>query len=114
MSQHERPPVLGRPIDAETRCVHWSSPLDVVAIRFACCGDLYPCHACHEETAGHEAATWPVDARAERAVLCGACGHQLTIAEYGVAAACPSCAAAFNPGCALHWHLYFDGPPPTR
>lgn len=114
MSQHERPPVLGRPIDAETRCVHWSSPLDVVAIRFACCGDLYPCHACHEETAGHDAATWPEDARAERAVLCGGCGHLLAIAEYGVAAACPSCAAPFNPGCALHWHLYFDGPPPTR
>ncbi|MFC7430781.1 MULTISPECIES: CHY zinc finger protein [unclassified Agrococcus] len=113
MSQRERPPVLGRPIDDETRCVHWSSPLDVVAIRLACCDAFFPCHACHAETADHAASRWPEDARDERAVLCGVCGHRLTIDEYGTAASCPACRAPFNPGCALHWHLYFEGPPPA-
>lgn len=109
----QRPPVLGPVVDDETRCIHWSSPLDIVAIRFACCGDFYPCDACHAETAGHVATQWPADARDERAVLCGVCGHLLTIDEYGVAVACPACAAPCNPGCALHWHRYFDGPPPA-
>ncbi len=110
---HQRPPVLGPAIDAETRCIHWSSPLDVVAMRFACCGAFYPCHACHEAAADHPVATWPADARAEIGAMCGVCGHPLTIDEYGLADACPACAAPFNPGCSLHWHLYFDGPPPA-
>ncbi|QCR18889.1 CHY zinc finger protein [Agrococcus sp. SGAir0287] len=111
--QQSRPPVLGPVIDDETRCVHWSSPLDVVAIRFACCDAFYPCDACHAEAADHPATTWPADARAEVGAMCGVCGHLLTIDAYGLADACPACAAPFNPGCALHWHRYFDGPPPS-
>jgi uncharacterized CHY-type Zn-finger protein len=103
-----RPRVLGPVVDDETRCIHYRSSLDVIAIRFACCGEYYPCHLCHAETAGHPAQQWPVDARAERAVLCGVCGHELTIAEYFVADACPECGAAFNPGCRLHTELYFE------
>jgi uncharacterized CHY-type Zn-finger protein len=104
-----RPRVLGPTIDDETRCVHYGTPLDVVAIAFACCGEFYPCHLCHAETAGHPAATWPVDSRDERAVLCGVCGHRLSIAEYLDASnpSCPACVAPFNPGCGLHAHLYF-------
>jgi len=111
VSQHpqpERPPVLGPVVDDQTRCVHYRSELDVVAIRFACCGDYYPCHLCHEEAASHPAGRWPVGARSEKAVLCGVCGVELTIADYLGTTACPRCAAAFNPGCALHAHLYFD------
>lgn len=103
-----RPPVLGPVVDDETRCIHYRTPLDVVAIRFACCGAYYPCHLCHAETADHPAQQWPLEARGERAVLCGVCGHELTIAEYLVADACPHCAAPFNPGCRLHTHLYFE------
>ncbi|WP_368498075.1 helix-turn-helix domain-containing protein [Herbiconiux sp. A18JL235] len=103
-----RPAVLGPTVDAQTRCVHYRGPLDVVAIRFACCGEYYPCHLCHEQTADHPAAVWPLAERDRRAVLCGVCDHELTIADYLASTSCPSCAAAFNPGCSLHTHLYFE------
>lgn len=103
-----RPRVVGPVVDDETRCIHYRSPLDVIAIRFACCGEYYPCHLCHAETADHPARQWPADRRDERAVLCGVCGHELTIADYLATDDCPECGAAFNPGCRLHSHLYFE------
>ena len=103
-----RPPVLGPVVDGETRCIHYRTPLDVIAIEFACCATFYPCHLCHAETADHPAEQWPVADRGERAVLCGVCGHLLTIDEYLVTGSCPACAAPFNPGCKLHAHLYFQ------
>ena len=103
-----RPRVLGPVVDAETRCIHYSTPLDVIAIRFRCCGEFYPCHICHAESVDHPAEQWSADERADRAVLCGPCGYRLTITEYARAEACPACAAPFNPGCKLHWELYFQ------
>jgi len=100
--------VRGAVVDDETRCVHYHTPLDIVAMKFACCGEYYPCHLCHAESADHEATQWPVAERAERAVLCGACKTELTIADYLVVDACPTCAAPFNEGCRLHTHLYFQ------
>nr|WP_245723755.1 CHY zinc finger protein [Microbacterium humi] len=98
----------GAVVDAQTRCIHYASALDVVAIRFACCREYYPCHACHEQFAGHAATVWPQDRRDERAILCGVCRHELTISEYRAADECPACGAGFNPGCRLHAHLYFE------
>ena len=103
------PVVHGATVDDQTRCVHYRTELDVVAIKFACCGRYYPCHACHAEAESHEAAQWPVSAQGERAILCGVCRTELTITEYRAADACPACGAAFNPGCRLHAHLYFEG-----
>ncbi|RFA12384.1 hypothetical protein B7R22_16450 [Subtercola boreus] len=101
------PRVLGATVDAQTRCIHYHSELDVIAIRFACCGDYYPCHLCHAESAGHEARVWPVARQDALAVLCGVCLAELSIADYLGVDACPHCAAAFNPGCRLHAYLYF-------
>ncbi|MGR0319802.1 CHY zinc finger protein [Agromyces sp. ZXT2-3] len=103
-----RPRVLGAVVDDETRCVHYRTEVDIVAIRFACCGEYYPCHLCHEEAAGHPARQWPVAERGEHAILCGACGDELPIATYLEVDACPGCGAAFNPRCRLHAHLYFE------
>ncbi len=103
-----RPTVRGLVVDDETRCVHYRTALDIVAIRFACCREYYPCHLCHAETTDHPAARWPVAQQGERAVLCGACGHELTIADYLESDACPMCTSPFNPGCRLHTHLYFE------
>ena len=103
-----RPPVFGPTIDDETRCVHYATELDVIAIKFACCGRYYPCHSCHAETAGHTAQVWPRTQWAERAILCGVCGHELGIEEYRGVEACPDCAVGFNPRCGLHWDLYFE------
>lgn len=110
-STPDAPRVRGAVVDGQTRCVHYRSELDVVAIRFACCGEFYPCHLCHEEAAGHPSAVWPLDERGAEAVLCGVCGSVLTIAEYLESSSCPRCAAGFNPGCSLHAHLYFEVAP---
>ncbi|WP_426625203.1 CHY zinc finger protein [Leifsonia sp. McL0607] len=103
-----RPHVLGPTVDDQTRCIHYRTPLDVIAIRFACCGEFYPCHLCHAEAAGHPARQWPVAEREEHAVLCGVCAATLTIGDYLEADACPACGALFNPGCKLHPEFYFE------
>ncbi|GIT79820.1 hypothetical protein LLS1_14890 [Leifsonia sp. LS1] len=103
-----RPRVLGPTVDEQTRCIHYRSELDVIAIRFACCGEYYPCHLCHAEAADHPARPWPAGSDDERAVLCGVCGAELTVGEYLAVASCPACRAPFNPGCTLHRPLYFD------
>lgn len=107
-----RPAVRGLTVDGQTRCVHYHTAYDVVAIRFFCCGEYYPCHLCHDACADHPAVPWPADRRASCAVLCGVCSTRLTIADYLTAdATCPACGAAFNPRCALHSDLYFAPAP---
>jgi uncharacterized CHY-type Zn-finger protein len=103
-----RPPVLGAVVDDMTRCVHYRSAVDIVAIRFACCGEYYPCHLCHADSAGHPSRQWGLAERETKAILCGACGEELSIADYLGVTACPRCEAPFNEGCALHAHLYFE------
>ena len=100
--------VSGVKIDAATRCAHYNSDLDIIAIKFKCCGEWFPCFECHREVAGHEPAVWPVSERDAPAIFCGACGNVLTINEYfECGSVCPQCASSFNPGCANHYHLYF-------
>lgn len=102
--------VRGVGLGSETRCAHYDSPRDVIAIRFPCCGEYYACYECHAVRTGHGAERWPAEAHDERAVLCGVCDTELTIAEYlDSDHACPVCDAAFNPGCAGHHHHYFAG-----
>ncbi|NYD68345.1 CHY zinc finger protein [Agromyces atrinae] len=106
-----RPVVLGRTVDDETRCAHYATPLDVVAIKFVCCDTYYPCFECHDESAGHAVIVRPRDRRDEPGILCGACGSELSTDVYQRAladdAACPRCGAGWNPACSLHAHLYF-------
>ena len=109
MTKIQRPTVLGKTIDLQTRCVHYHSEKDIIAIKFKCCGDYYPCYECHEETAGHVAKVWPKNEWSEKAVLCGACGAELTIHQYlSTNHQCPVCGHAFNPKCNLHHHYYFS------
>ena len=103
-----RPCVHGLSLDRETRCAHWASPLDIIAIKMACCGAYYACRECHDALAGHAARVWPEEAFDTPAVLCGACGCELTVNEYlACDNRCQRCGAGFNPGCAKHKHLYF-------
>ena len=103
-----RPPVHGLDLDPETRCAHWRSDLDVIAIKMACCGTYYACRDCHDALAGHPAAVWPKAQWDAPAVLCGVCGTELSVHAYLASGnRCPNCAAAFNPGCHKHRHLYF-------
>ena len=101
-------PLRGVSVDHATRCAHYNDSHDIIAIRFACCDVFYPCHACHDAVADHKAQRW--DARTdldEEAILCGTCRTVLTWRQYlNSDHACPSCGAAFNPGCHTHLHLY--------
>lgn len=101
--------VHGVDVDDQTRCAHWRSQLDVIAIKFACCDTYYACHDCHLEVEPHAAAVWPRDRFAESAVLCGVCRTELSVDTYlSCGFRCPACGADFNPGCANHYHLYFE------
>ncbi len=102
------PTVYGLELDAQTRCAHYRSSLDILAIRMACCGQYYACKDCHEALAGHPLQVWPRSAWHTLAILCGACQTELSIAAYMESGyRCPHCAAAFNPGCRHHYGFYF-------
>jgi uncharacterized CHY-type Zn-finger protein len=103
-----RPEVRGIDLDDQTRCIHYRTALDIIAIKMKCCGMYYACKECHEAVAGHPIQVWPRDEWSELAVLCGACGRELSIAAYMTSSyACPACGAGFNPGCRKHYQFYF-------
>lgn len=104
------PPVLGPVVDNETRCVHYHLVLDVIAIKFKCCGRFYPCYKCHEECETHPVEKWPkAELATAQIILCGCCKLLLTFLEYlGHGDRCMSCGVNFNPGCSNHYDIYFD------
>lgn len=101
--------IHGQLVDDNTRCVHYHSSLDIIAIKFKCCREYYPCYQCHEETADHAALRWERDERGTKAIFCGVCKNELTIEEYLQSRnQCLYCNASFNPNCSKHYHLYFE------
>ncbi|MES1213889.1 MAG: CHY zinc finger protein [Bacteroidota bacterium] len=101
--------VKGKIVDEETRCVHYHSVLDIIAIKFKCCHEYYPCYYCHAETAGHPAQVWSKSEFDTKAILCGMCKNEMTIEAYKECDyECPFCKAPFNPGCMKHNHFYFE------
>ncbi|MEW9502320.1 CHY zinc finger protein [Jeotgalibacillus marinus] len=101
--------IYGPAIDSETRCTHYHSEKDIIAIKFFCCKRYFPCVSCHEEDGGCNHAVWPKNQFDEKAVLCGSCGNEHSISTYlECKSSCPNCHASFNPGCSLHAYLYFD------
>ncbi len=105
---HAQSSVRGIGLDAQTRCAHYSKPVDIIAIKMKCCGTYYACKDCHEALAGHPIEIWPESDWDQPAVLCGSCSTELTIREYlECENKCPGCKAQFNPGCRNHYHFYF-------
>ena len=100
-------PVFGKLVDDQTRCTHYHSPVDIVAIRFKCCGKFYPCYRCHDECESHPIVRWEKDEFDTQAVLCGVCKRTLSVREYMGAECCPHCGSAFNAGCKKHYGIYF-------
>jgi len=104
-----RPEVRGIDLDAETRCAHYHSALDIIAIKMKCCGIYYACKDCHEELANHPIEVWPATKWNQKAILCGACEEELEIRQYlQCQNKCPHCGALFNPGCRNHYRFYFE------
>jgi uncharacterized CHY-type Zn-finger protein len=102
------PQVRGVSLDSQTRCQHYHGPSDIVAIKMKCCGVYYACKDCHAALADHPIEVWLEREWNEHAILCGACGAELTVQQYMESESrCPSCREPFNPGCQNHYHLYF-------
>ncbi|ODV77654.1 uncharacterized protein CANTADRAFT_319500 [Suhomyces tanzawaensis NRRL Y-17324] len=105
-------PVCGSLVDRNTRCAHYHSVLDIVAIKFRCCGTYYPCYKCHHECTkdDHEPLRWSKkELKDFKVILCGNCYSELTFHQYsGGSATCILCRANFNPKCALDYDIYFE------
>lgn len=52
------PKVYGSLIDTETRCRHYFTEEDIIAIKFKCCNKYYPCYKCHNEFEKHAIKRW--------------------------------------------------------
>lgn len=100
--------IKGLLVDDQSRCEHWKSPLDIVALRFRCCDEFYACYSCHQECTNHGVKRYSLkDAKSTTLVICGVCRLQMTFEQYHQLN-CPRCHSPFNPGCKLHYHLYFE------
>jgi uncharacterized CHY-type Zn-finger protein len=66
--------------------------------------------AIFQAEAEHVARTWSRAEFDEKAILCGACGTELSIRQYldECQACCPLCGSRFNPRCNSHYPLYFE------
>lgn len=107
--QEPEPHVFGVELDPQTRCVHYNSPLDIIAIKMKCCGRYFACKDCHDALADHAIEVWPVAEWDRSAVLCGTCRTELSIRQYlRCSDLCPHCKAQFNPRCRSHYHFYFQ------
>ena len=69
----------GQLIDDQTRCIHYGTATDVMAIKFSSCHRYRACHRCHEASAGHPAERWPASQHDRKALLCGMCSTELSI-----------------------------------
>ena len=101
--------VNGLNVDSNTRCEHYHSEIDIIALKFKCCEKWFPCFECHTALSTHPPQVWPLSEYETKAILCGNCRHQLTIEEYiNCQSVCPKCSHQFNPKCSNHYHLYFE------
>ncbi|MEP7144906.1 MAG: CHY zinc finger protein [Ferruginibacter sp.] len=101
--------ISGKPIDDHTRCAHYHSLLDIIAIKFKCCDQYYPCYYCHQEVADHPAGLWKKNEYNTNAIFCGICFNEMSIAVYkDCNYQCPFCNSLFNPECVNHDHFYFE------
>ncbi len=100
--------IFGINIDPHTRCLHYHSDKDIIAIRMKCCNKFYACSYCHNELEQHKITPWDKEEFDKKAILCGNCGYFLTIAEYfSCRFICPHCESQFNPNCQKHFNIYF-------
>jgi uncharacterized CHY-type Zn-finger protein len=94
-----------------SRCQHYHSKLDVLALESSCCNKFYACVKCHDELEDHTLIPWHADTSLNRhALMCGVCEKTFSILSYTTKSSqcCPYCCAAFNPNCKKHWHMYFS------
>ncbi len=100
--------VYGLLVDDQTRCEHYHSEVDIIAIKFKCCDKFYPCYQCHNACENHPIERWQPNEFDQQAILCGHCQRTLSIQKYMQVTHCPYCQAQFNAGCKKHYGIYFE------
>ena len=94
---------------SKTKCQHYNSDRDIIAIKLKCCQKFYSCILCHNAAEEHETMVWTVAEFDDKAIFCGNCESVLSIHNYlSCNSTCPLCLAEFNPRCSNHYHYYFD------
>ncbi|EGW30027.1 uncharacterized protein SPAPADRAFT_144251 [Spathaspora passalidarum NRRL Y-27907] len=100
----------GQLVDKHSRCIHYHTTIDIIALKYKCCQTYYPCFQCHQELTNHKVEKYNLtDLESIKVVLCGECYNELLFDEYkNNQMKCVYCHHEFNPGCSLHYDLYFD------
>jgi len=100
--------VYGHIVDHQTRCKHYASEKDIIAIKFKCCDKYYPCYHCHNELENHPIERWKKEEFNKLAILCGVCQTEQSVYQYLNTGRCIYCDSEFNEGCSKHYHIYFQ------
>lgn len=101
--------VKGNLIDGKSRCTHYHSKLDIIAIKMKCCNTYYACVECHNKYENHSLEIWSRKEFEKKAIICGECESEFSINEYlSCDNQCPNCSALFNAKCSNHYHYYFE------
>jgi uncharacterized CHY-type Zn-finger protein len=101
--------IKGNLVDENSRCIHYHTAEDIIAIKFKCCDKYYACIFCHNEKETHTPIVWQKEEFDTHAVLCGNCKTTMSIKEYlGCENSCIVCNSSFNPKCVNHHHFYFE------
>lgn len=100
--------IYGELLDHESRCRHYHTVLDIVALKCWSCRRYYACYQCHDQFECHDFTPYPRTRKEDKVVICGVCHKEMSIASYEEASACPRCGSAFNPACHKHKEIYFS------
>ncbi len=95
----------GIALDENSRCQHYHSEQDIIALKCASCQSYYACYKCHDAMENHNFKATSSDETYP--VICGVCQTHLIFTGYK-SGSCPHCRSAFNPNCQLHDHIYFS------
>lgn len=96
--------IYGIKIDQQSRCIHYHTKNDIVALMCRQCQKFYACYKCHDELNNHTFR--PVYANQVHNILCGNCRSLLKYNQYKLNY-CPYCQHSFNPKCIIHHSIYF-------
>ncbi|WP_105956605.1 CHY zinc finger protein [Apilactobacillus quenuiae] len=96
--------IYGIKVDSQSRCIHYHTKNDIVALMCQQCHKFYACYKCHDELNNHKFK--PVKINQAKNILCGNCQTLLTYTQYKLNY-CPYCQHRFNPKCIIHQSIYF-------
>lgn len=69
-------------VDKQTRCIHYHSKLDIIALQCYDCKKYYACYWCHDSLENHIFEPYPLSLIQDKPILCGVCLKLLTYKQY--------------------------------